>query len=896
MVRLQGRLDIVVVEAKGLQSRSSINPYCIVEVVGPKSSNEIGKSSTIEDHCNPKWLSNIQADLDQEVTEIRFVVKDKSLFKDEKLGTCSLDASQITADQQMSTINLTSKKSSEAGQLVVKVKLTEAESGSSSRKSSKAKKSEEDCIGKGKFLHGQLVVNIKSAENLPNLDSSLLSRKNKSDPFVVLAIQNSYGEIFKLARTETIDDNLSPEWDESFTVDICHDVLNVLFVVYDEDVVKHDKMCSVEIPVTEIEDGNVVAGEKQLYKHKTKEAGKLTASVKFVKQTESSSPIVPNCVLACRNENNVKLYQDAKCETLPCVINDSLGKPVTHNQAWYDIYDTLTGAKKFICIAGWNLNASIILVRTECGNGDTIGKILLDRAEEGIDVRVLLWDEAESQDAKKDTAKEFFKESLVKVDLVPRKKHKKDVLSRDSSYAKYGPSHHQKFIIADQTVEGSPGLRNIVAYVGSFDLTSGRYDTTDHKLNIGDGEQKNQFYNSLIATITRSNSKLPWHDVYCKVIGSAALDVLSNFQDRWDTEALVSDSDFQLSKSTGLFTSYTYDSLDSWNVQILRSITEDSVPLDHSEKIFTYAGARIDNSLHRGYLHQIRRAKRFIYMETSNFIGSSHFWEDCSDIQCKNLIPIEIATKIVEKIKENSSFTAYIVLSLYPEGNPEDMVPQEILHWQFRTMEMMYRRIADAIQEQGLDTHPQDYLVFLSLGKREESDATPKLLKQVSEETSIPSPSLVKNKRSIINVNSKMAIFDDEYIILGSGNINDRSMVGNRNTELAMGAHQPRVGASGLVSIFRKSLWAEHLKENAPLDLDPGSSQCSQKVRQMAEETLKSFLDMSSPAASGHMILYPLTVEASGALVPRLDCEKFPDTKAPVTGTRSKVIPDSFTT
>lgn len=34
-------------------------------------------------------------------------------------------------------------------------------------------------------------------------------------------------------------------------------------------------------------------------------------------------------------------------------------------------------------------------------------------------------------------------------------------------------------------------------------------------------------------------------------------------------------------------------------------------------------------------------------------------------------------------------------------------------------------------------------------------------------------------------------IVDDEYVILGSANINQRSMDGSRDTEIAMGAYQP---------------------------------------------------------------------------------------------------------
>jgi len=43
----------------------------------------------------------------------------------------------------------------------------------------------------------------------------------------------------------------------------------------------------------------------------------------------------------------------------------------------------------------------------------------------------------------------------------------------------------------------------------------------------------------------------------------------------------------------------------------------------------------------------------------------------------------------------------------------------------------------------------------------------------------------------MIHVHSKGMIVDDEYVILGSANINQRSMEGTRDTEIAMGAYQP---------------------------------------------------------------------------------------------------------
>lgn len=42
----------------------------------------------------------------------------------------------------------------------------------------------------------------------------------------------------------------------------------------------------------------------------------------------------------------------------------------------------------------------------------------------------------------------------------------------------------------------------------------------------------------------------------------------------------------------------------------------------------------------------------------------------------------------------------------------------------------------------------------------------------------------------MIYVHAKGMIVDDEYVLLGSANINQRSLDGKRDTEIAMGAYQ----------------------------------------------------------------------------------------------------------
>jgi phospholipase D1/2 len=82
---------------------------------------------------------------------------------------------------------------------------------------------------------------------------------------------------------------------------------------------------------------------------------------------------------------------------------------------------------------------------------------------------------------------------------------------------------------------------------------------------------------------------------------------------------------------------------------------------------------------------------------------------------------MELALKIANKISKNERFCVYIVIPMWPEGVPTSAAVQEILFWQGQTMSMMYKIIADALEKAGLSEcyHPQDYLNFYCLGKRE---------------------------------------------------------------------------------------------------------------------------------------------------------------------------------
>nr|GFC47587.1 phospholipase D beta 1-like [Tanacetum cinerariifolium] len=117
----------------------------------------------------------------------------------------------------------------------------------------------------------------------------------------------------------------------------------------------------------------------------------------------------------------------------------------------------------------------------------------------------------------------------------------------------------------------------------------------------------------------------------------------------------------------------------------------------------------------------IRSAQHFIYIENECFLGSSYNWNDHKGLGANNLIPMEIALKVANKIRLKERFAVYVIIPMWPEGNPTNSATQRILYWQHKTMQMMYEVIYNALEEVGLENEfePQDYLNFFCLGARE---------------------------------------------------------------------------------------------------------------------------------------------------------------------------------
>lgn len=142
---------------------------------------------------------------------------------------------------------------------------------------------------------------------------------------------------------------------------------------------------------------------------------------------------------------------------------------------------------------------------------------------------------------------------------------------------------------------------------------------------------------------------------------------------------------------------------------------------------------------------------------------------------------------------------------------------------------------------------------------------------------------------------------DDEYTIIGSANINQRSLDGARDSEIAIGAYQPyhlcaQRPPRSHIHGFRMSLWYEHIGKLDNAYLAPWSVECIQKVNAAGDEHWAMWAGEEVVDMPGHLLSYPIVVNQDGSVtnIPGLEC--FPDTQAKILGTKSDTLPSILTT
>uniref|UniRef100_A0A673J539 Phospholipase n=1 Tax=Sinocyclocheilus rhinocerous TaxID=307959 RepID=A0A673J539_9TELE len=295
--------------------------------------------------------------------------------------------------------------------------------------------------------------------------------------------------------------------------------------------------------------------------------------------------------------------------------------------------------------------------------------------------------------------------------------------------------------------------------------------------------------------------RMPWHDISSVVHGKAARDVARHFIQRWNFTKIMKPKyrsltyPFLLPKSHSTANDLKYQVPDcvQTKVQVLRSAADWSAGIKHHEE-----------SIHNAYIQVIAKSKHFIYIENQFFIS-------CADNKhVYNKIGDAIIERIIRAHKEKKLFRVYVVTPLLPGFEGDISTGGGMMFCLYFTRFSLYTPTVD-----------DQWMNYISIcGLRTHAELEGRLVTE------------------LIYVHSKLLIADDNTVIIGSANINDRSMLGKRDSEVAV--------------IFEDS-------ETTPSVMDGQEYQAGKFALQLRLECFKTILgafndptiDVSDPISNG---------------------------------------------
>ncbi|XP_043539599.1 phospholipase D1-like [Chiloscyllium plagiosum] len=467
------------------------------------------------------------------------------------------------------------------------------------------------------------------------------------------------------------------------------------------------------------------------------------------------------------------------------------------------VADALEQAKEDIFIADWWLSPEIHLKRPARSNYWRLDRLLKRKAEQGVKIFVLLYKEVELALG---INSGYSKRTLTALHSnITVMRHPDHVSSTVLLWA-----HHEKLVVIDQSL----------AFLGGLDLAYGRWDDQDYRLTDLEApqsqpvcnhseeerleepeeekgiplEEVKEWRSRCRADSTDCNAagqfwlgkdycnfiqkdwveldkpfedfidrsatpRMPWRDIGVVVHGGAARDVARHFIQRWNFTKTVKPKykpscfPYLLPKShtTADNLPFLIPGCVPANVQVLRSVE-------------CWSAGSSENSIYNAYLDVIRDSQYFIYIENQFFITCA------DDRSVYNQIGDVIVERILKAHSAKRTYRVYIVIPLLP-GFQGDVSTgggnsiQTILHFTFRSMCRGEYSIVERLKRQMGDEWV-NYISFSGLRTHGELNNSP-----VSE---------------LIYIHSKMLIADDRQVIIGSANINDRSLLGKRDSEMAV--------------------------------------------------------------------------------------------------------------
>ncbi|XP_055383297.1 phospholipase D2 isoform X2 [Condylostylus longicornis] len=297
--------------------------------------------------------------------------------------------------------------------------------------------------------------------------------------------------------------------------------------------------------------------------------------------------------------------------------------------------------------------------------------------------------------------------------------------------------------------------------------------------------------------------RMPWHDIGMMVIGESARDVARHFIQRWNAAKLEKN---RANQSFPYLMPKSYNDI-RYNEKFLSSMSLETVTCQVLRSVESWSCGFIENdlveqSIHDAYVETITRAQHYIYIENQFFITLQM---SNGNLGVRNQIGETLFKRIVRAHNERKVFRVFVIMPLLPGfegdiGGASGNALRAITHWNYASISRGKNSILYRLKEAGIK-NPEEYITFHSLRTHAVLNDTP-----ITE---------------LIYVHSKLLIADDRVVICGSANINDRSLIGSRDSEIAViitdimfedGRMNGEPHPSGLFAgRLRKYLFSEHL-------------------------------------------------------------------------------------
>lgn len=480
----------------------------------------------------------------------------------------------------------------------------------------------------------------------------------------------------------------------------------------------------------------------------------------------------------------------------------------------WNVSRAINMAKDVIYIHDWWLSPQLYMRRPAAISQKwRLDRLLQKKAREGVKIFIIIYRNVE---AAIPIDSEFTKFSML--DL-----HPNIFVQRSPNQFKKNQfffAHHEKICIVDHTV----------AFVGGIDLCFGRWDTPQHSVvddkptgfeqsdlpkdadhcqlwpgkdysnpRVQDFYKLNEPYAEMY---DRSKTpRMPWHDISMQVVGQPARDLTRHFVQRWNyvlrgrkptrpTPFLLPPPDYVPADMEALGLTGTCE------VQILRSASEWSLGLIETE-----------HSIMNAYCKMIEESEHFVYIENQFFITSCN----TMNTPIVNNIGDAIVERAIRAYQNNESWRCVIVIPLMPGfqntvDEAEGTSVRLIMQCQFRSICRGDGSIFGRLRSLGIE--PEDFVQFYSL--RSWGKIGPQRV-LVTEQ---------------LYIHAKVIIVDDRIALIGSANINERSMLGTRDSETAAVVRDTDMlwstmdGEPYLVGRFAHTLRMRLMREHLGLDVD----------------------------------------------------------------------------